>query len=475
MKWTVANAMTRQKQRSQPVRFSTRHNPPLSLGNLMPFLLWLGVLALGLPRVAAQTAPVGVHEAFQLALTKDQRFQVVKAQAQAEMELLPQASARLLPAVSFNVVRGRVHQERDDNNTLILNQRYNSQQEALVVKQPVYVPKLMRAESQAQALVRAAQANVDLERLSLMGRVTETYLGAVLARERVGLVERQVSNAQSRLKAAEAAFLAGTGTRTDVLDIRAEIDLTAAQLIQAKQAVFIAEGELSSLMGVPTVQIKAFNLQDVRPDLFGPNRLGELWEIVLRSHPELLQREYQRQAAEMALQAARAEHYPTADLTLQRSRSVGDSGFFANTQITAQSLGVQLSVPIYQGGLIDSKVRQALASLQESEFRLGEAKQRLENEFRKTYFLVNETQSRWLALQTAIESANLTVLANQRSAQVGVRSQLDVVLAEQRLTQAQLQLAEARVQAVLAWVKTMTWTSIEQEPVLQQLALRFGL
>lgn len=124
-------------------------------------------------------------------------------------------------------------------------------------------------------------------------------------------------------------------------------------------------------------------------------------------------------------------------------------------------------------GLIDSKVRQALASLQESEFRIGEAKQRLENEFRKAFFSVKETQSRWAALQTAMDSANLTVLANQRSAQVGVRSQLDVVLAEQRLTQVQLQLAEARIQAIMAWVKVMTWANADQTPVLQQLSLWF--
>jgi outer membrane protein TolC len=54
-----------------------------------------------------------------------------------------------------------------------------------------------------------------------------------------------------------------------------------------------------------------------------------------------------------------------------------------------------------------------------------------------------------------------------------VRSQLDVVLAEQRLTQVQLQLAEARIQAIMAWVKVMTWASADQTPVLQQLSLWF--
>ena len=434
------------------------------------FILLFG-LCLG--NVHAQSLSVGVLDAYQLALTKDQKFQLVKAQSQADMEVLPQARARLLPAVTFSVARGRVNQERDDNNTLLLKQNYNTQQEVLIVKQPVYSPRLTRAESQAQALVRASQAAVDLERLGLLGRVTEAYLNAVLANERVAHVARQVDNAKTRLKAAELALVSGTGTRTDILDIHAEIDLASAQLIQARQTVHITEGELASLMGLPAVNVKvvrAFNLQS---ELSIAKNLETLKADVFNTHPELLQREYQKQAAEYALQAAQAEHYPAADLSLQKSRSIGDSGFFANTQITAQSVGVQVSVPIYQGGLIDSKVRQALASLQESEFRIGEAKQRLENEFRKAYFSVKETQSRWAALQTAMDSANLTVIANQRSAQVGVRSQLDVVLAEQRLTQVQLQLAEARIQAIMAWVKVMTWASADQTPVLQQLSLWF--
>jgi outer membrane protein TolC len=298
-------------------------------------------------------------------------------------------------------------------------------------------------------------------------------LNAVLANERVAHVARQVDNAKTRLKAAELALVSGTGTRTDILDIRAEIDLASAQLIQARQTVHITEGELASLMGLPAVNVKVVRAFNVQSELSIAKNLETLKADVFNTHPELLQREYQKQAAEYALQAAQAEHYPAADLSLQKSRSIGDSGFFANTQITAQSVGVQVSVPIYQGGLIDSKVRQALASLQESEFRIGEAKQRLENEFRKAYFSVKETQSRWAALQTAMDSANLTVLANQRSAQVGVRSQLDVVLAEQRLTQVQLQLAEARIQAIMAWVKVMTWASADQTPVLQQLSLWF--
>jgi outer membrane protein/protease secretion system outer membrane protein len=389
------------------------------------------------------------------------------------MEVLPQARARLLPAVTFSVARGRVNQERDDKNTLLLKQNYNTQQEVLIVKQPVYSPRLTRAESQAQALVRASQAAVDVERLGLLGRVTEAYLNAVLANERVAHVARQVDNAKTRLKAAELALVSGTGTRTDILDIRAEIDLASAQLIQARQTVHITEGELASLMGLPAVNVKVVRAFNVQSELSIAKNLETLKADVFNSHPELMQREYLKQAAEYALQVVQAEHYPAADLSFQKSRSVGDSGFFANTQITAQSVGVQVSVPIYQGGLIDSKVRQALASLQESEFRIGEAKQRLENEFRKAYFSVKETQSRWAALQTAMDSANLTVLANQRSAQVGVRSQLDVVLAEQRLTQVQLQLAEARIQAIMAWVKVMTWANADQTPVLQQLSLWF--
>jgi outer membrane protein TolC len=132
-------------------------------------------LALSLSGSARAAEPVAldVLEAYQLALSHDRRFQAVKAQMRSEREALPQAESRMRPSVSLTANRSRIDQSRDDSLGSVLRQRYNSDQDVMSLRQPVYSPKLLDAKGQAQAQVLAAEAGVEAERLNLLGRVSE--------------------------------------------------------------------------------------------------------------------------------------------------------------------------------------------------------------------------------------------------------------------------------------------------------------
>ena len=434
--------------------------------------LWALAFALSLtrPAYAAEPAALDVLEAYQLALTHDRRFQAVKAQLRSEREALPQAESRMRPSVSLTANRSRIDQSRDDGLGTVLRQRYNSDQDVMSLRQPVYSPKLLDAQSQAQAQVLAAQAGVEAERLNLLGRVSEAYFNVVLASEKSGFIQQQIQIGQSRIQAAELALAAGTGTRTDILEIRTEVDMLQAQAIQARQAMAMSENELASLVGRSSVRVKPVLVAVFQTSRLSLPAVDNMLAYVLQTHPEIVQRKYQQQASEFAVHAAQADHWPTADVVLQKSRSVGDSSFFFNSKINAQSLGLQVTVPLYQGGMLDSKVRQAVAQEQESQERLAESEQRLQNEFRKSFLSVQEQLARVQALNTAMASAELSVKANQRSVLAGARSPLDVLIAEQKLAQAGMQMSDARNQAILAWVKTMTWADADHEGVLRQLS-----
>lgn len=436
----------------------------LTVGGLVLGLLWTA------PSQAAELAQLDVLQAYQLALDHDRRFQAVKAQLRSEREALPQAQSRLLPAATMTVNRSRIDQSRDDGLGTILRQRYNSDQDVVSLRQAVYSPKLVDAKNQAQAQVLAAEAGVEAERLNLLGRVSEAYFNVVLASEKSGFIQQQIQIGQSRIQAAELALAAGTGTRTDILEIRTDVDMLQAQLIQARQAIAMSENELASLVGRPRVRVRLVDVAGFQNQRLALPEIDSMLDHVLSDHPEIVQRKYQWQASEFAISAAQSDHWPSADLLLQKSRSVGDSSFFFNSKINAQSLGVQVTVPLYQGGLVDSKVRQAVAQEQEAQERLRESEQRLQNEFRKSFLSVQEQQARVQALHTAIASAQLSVQANKRSVLAGARSPLDVLLAEQKLAQANMQMSDARNQAILAWIKTMTWADPDHEAVLRRLS-----
>jgi hypothetical protein len=129
------------KKRSIPV-IGLRAEPGGRL--LIPTLIALAfALCLGGPARAAEQAALDVLEAYQLALTHDRRFQAVKAQLRSEREALPQAESRMRPSVSLTANRSRIDQSRDDGLGTVLRQRYNSEQDVMSLRQPVYSPKLL--------------------------------------------------------------------------------------------------------------------------------------------------------------------------------------------------------------------------------------------------------------------------------------------------------------------------------------------
>jgi outer membrane protein TolC len=124
-----------------------------------------------------------------------------------------------------------------------------------------------------------------------------------------------------------------------------------------------------------------------------------------------------------------------------------------NSITTNRTVGVQLTVPIYQGGAIDSRERQAVAQVREAEAQLELAQHRVRQEVQQAYFAVKESLDRMEALELAVQSAAQVVVANEQSFKAGLRTTLDIVAAQQREAQARLDLQSARLDLVMGRVR----------------------
>lgn len=411
-----------------------------------------------------------VMQAYKLAMENDRQLRAAQAQYSAGAEALPQAKSRLYPSLALSNSRLAVSQDRKDGETQYPNQRYSSQSDSLSLRQPIYNPRLWALKDQAVASVASAAASLSGEQQNLAVRLTETYLNVLSARERDTLVRSQIKLTESRLVGAQKSFAAGVGIRTDIDEIQAQLDILQAQALQATHTIFTATSELEMLTGQPIERFFVINKQTFQPEKLEPGSLDNWLAQALNRNNEVRYRAAQRDALAAALTSVHAEDLPTLDGVAQIIRNSGENAYFVNSKTENRSVGVQLNVPLYQGGWFSSRQRQALANLTEGQEMLDRAEMMAKNEVRKTYFLLRESLMRVAALEKANASAQAVVIANQKSFQAGVRTTLDVLAAEQRVIQVAVDLVETRAQSLNAWMRLKALTSDVDETTFQLLS-----
>ena len=444
----------------------------MHLSNFMCHTRVLRALACGLALASCThiSFAMDLLQAYKLALENDRQLRAAHAQHEAGVEALPQAVSRLYPSLGLSSSRLSMSQDRKDGETQYPTQRYPSQSDTLSLRQPLYNPRLLALKDQASASVASAEANLRGEHQNLAVRVTEAYLNVLLAREREVLVASQIKSTESRLRAAQKSFAAGIGIRTDIDEIQAQLDVLLAQALQAKQNILVATSELDMLTAKPAGVFFALDKSTFQPNKIDPGALEPWLASALARNNEVRYRVAQRDALQAALTSVQAEDLPSLDGLAQISRNSGENAYFVNSRTESRALGVQLSVPLYQGGWFSSRQRQAQANLREGQDMLERAELMAQNEVRKTYFALREGLARVAALEKASASAQLVVQANQKSFQAGVRTTLDILAAEQRVVQVAVDLAEARAQSMNAWVRLKALVSEADETSLGVLA-----
>ncbi|HQT09768.1 MAG TPA: TolC family outer membrane protein, partial [Polaromonas sp.] len=279
---------------------------------------------------------------------------------------------------------------------------------------------------------------------TLVTRVGEAYFDALLAQDQVLLIEAQKATYATQLDAARKGLEAGTGTRTDIDEAQARLDLTLAQELEALQNVEFTRRRLESLMGRPADVLASLDVQRFNPTAPIPGLVDAWVERAEQASPELQSLRAQLDAAGMEVEKAQAGHKPTLDAVAQWSRSSSDTVTSVNQRYDNKSIGLQLTVPLYAGGYVSSTVRQAVAAQERAREALEAARRDLGVRVHREFRGMTEGVLRVKALEQAVRSAEQAVLSNQKSFQAGSRTTVDVLNAQQQKTTAQRDLAQAR-------------------------------
>ena len=389
-----------------------------------------------------------LRQAYEAAYENDAAIRAARAGAQARREKLPQARAQQRPNVSLNASRNHNDLTSETQNSqgkpVRSENQYYSGNQSLSVRQPLYRPYVSALVRQAQAQVEEADAALERDEQTLVTRVGEAYFDALLAQDQVLLIEAQKTTYTTQLDAARKGLQAGTGTRTDIDEAQARLDMTLAQELEALQHVEFTRRRLESLMGRPVDVLASLDVQRFNPTAPIPGLVEDWVERAEQANPELQSLRAQLDAAGMEVEKAQAGHKPTLDAVAQWSRSSSDTVTSINQRYDNKSIGLQLSVPLYAGGYVSSTVRQAVAAQERAREALEAARRDLGVRVHREFRGMTEGVLRVKALEQAVRSAEQAVLSNQKSFQAGSRTTVDVLNAQQQKTTAQRDLAQAR-------------------------------
>lgn len=420
---------------------------PLPLRHLQACAL----LAAGL---AAPAQALDLRQAYDAAFTHDASIRAARAGADAARERLPQALAQRRPQVTLSATRNYNDLESKSSDAFGQPRRasndYYSGNQTLSVRQALYRPYLGAQVGQARAQVDEANASLERDEQALVIRVGEAYFDALLARDQIALLHAQKASNVTQLDAARKSFAAGTGARTDVDEVQARLDMTLAQELEIMQNVEFTQRRLEVLTGRSAAALAGLDVPRFVPAAPQLQRLDEWIARAEAASPELQALRAQGEAARLEVQKAKAGHLPTLDAVAQWSRSQSDSVSSVNSRYAQKSVGLQLSVPLYAGGAVNSQVRQALASEERAREALESARRDLGVRVHQEFRSMTEGVLRVRALEQAERSAQQALLSNQKSLQAGSRTTLDVLQAQQQHITTLRDLAQARYRYLLA-------------------------
>lgn len=403
----------------------------------------------------ALSMPVGAENLvglYRRAHQYDAEFATAKAANRAAQERLPQARSRFLPNVNLNA-SGKYN--NDDvtysGNTIVPSgtRRYNSRGYNIGLVQPLFNRENDAVLERAQSEIDEADARLEVAEQDLILRVAQAYFDVLLAQDNVSYVTAQKAAVGERLAQAKRNFEVGTATITDTHEAQARFDMINAQEITAANDFEMRRRALERLTGArdatPT-PLKA----NIPLDPPQPNGVEQWMQRATTQSPELKAQRALTEAARSDIERARSAKLPVIDAVANHGDNRASGGIFGASDIRATSIGLQLNYQIFEGGARDSRVREAIANQERAQQAYADAERRVELNARQAYLGVTSGAAQVRALEQALTSSQASMDSTRLGFEVGVRTSVDVLNAQQQLTSARRELAQARYNYLLS-------------------------
>lgn len=405
---------------------------------------------LALPAAGAGAADL--LQVYRDAVGYDAQLAAARAQLDAGRERLPQARAGLLPSIGLSA--NTTFNDARIDAPISAGRRYNSHGYAVQLTQPLFRRQNTIQYEQGKSLVSQAELQYEVARQDLILRVAQAYFDVLLAQDALVVAQSQKTAIAEQLEQAKRNFEVGTSTIVDTHEAQARYDLVVAQEIAARNDLEVKQAALRQLIGKEPERLAG--LRDaVQIQTPQPNQMDAWVDSAQRNAYTVRLQDLALDIARQEVARNRAGHYPTVDLVASHSYNKQGSSVasLSASEFSANAIGVQLGVPIYQGGAISSREREAAALREKAVQDLEAVRRNAAQSARQSYLGVTSGLAQVKALEQALVSSQSALDSNKLGYEVGVRINIDVLNAQQQLYATRRDLARARYDTLLAQLR----------------------
>lgn len=434
----------------------------------MKKLVWLFVA----PMLAQPLWAADLIQIYREARENDAAYAAARATLDAGRERTPQARAGLLPTLSLS--GNTVWNEndlyfRDSSTTRNLN--FNSNGYSLALSQPLFRWQNWVAFDQSKYQVAQAEAAFVQAGQDLILRVAQAYFDVLYAIENLNAVRTTKASIEQQLESAKRNFEVGTATIVDSQEAQSRFDLAVAQEIAAESELEVRQRALQAIIGrepgaLAPLRRNAEIPQPQPADMKQWASAAESGNINVQIQTaalEIATREVERQ---------RAGHYPTVDLVANVGKSTAFATIGGQLETEFQNVGVQLNLPIFQGGLVRSRQNEASANRAATESTLEQTRRNAALLARQNYLGSVNGLAQVRALKAALISSQSSLESNRLGFDVGVRINIDVLNAETQVLVTRRDLARAVVDTLLSQLRLKAAVgNLSEDDVLEINAL----
>ncbi len=408
------------------------------------------VVVLAFAANLAALAATDLVSALEQAQHSDPAYREAQANALAVAEGIPQARAHLWkPVLEFTTGGSRVVQDisLDGGFGADGEVSYYTTDYSLSLLQPVYHYDRFVRLKQADRRLQQAQYELDASLQDLIVRVAERYFEVLAATDNLAFAQAEKKSLAGQLEQARQRFDVGLTAITDVQEAQAGYDRAVASEILAENLLANAHEALRETTGVYFDDL--LSLGETLPlKLPQPGDIEAWTEGALAQNLQLAAALTAAEIAEQEIKAQFAGHHPSIDIQGAHGFN-SQGGRFGNTDATTSNVGIRLNVPLYEGGAVASRTRQAEHEHQAALERVVQVRRAVQRGAREAYLGIIARISTVKALRQAVISSRTAVDSTRAGFDVGTRTAVDVVTAERGLFQARRDYARARYDYVL--------------------------
>ncbi|MDV2646537.1 TolC family outer membrane protein [Pseudomonas aeruginosa] len=407
---------------------------------------------------SSRSASLDLVQAYERMLLNDPQVHAARAARDAGRDAGNIARAALLPQASINYLRNRTRQteyyDTPSAGRQSIDDRYYGRRAGLTIEQTLFDYSAISTYRMGKTQAEYAEVQYRLQFQQEAVALIDAYLNAVLARDSLALARHQLRIYQDMLRDNERMMAEGEGTRIDILETRTQVGATESELVTYENDLADRLRELSALLGSPVQahELMAVDLEALLPPL-ADDDLATLLADARQQNPEVQAARLAVRYNDLTVEREKGQFMPRVSLYAAHERIVSDTVNNRGRDYKTNTIGLQVSIPLFSGGSSYYSTRQATNRLVQSRYELERTANTTTTTLEQYYRVFHTSPGRVRTLRRNVADATALVQAMRKSVAGGERTNTDALQAERQSYQAQQSLLRTYVEWFQAYAK----------------------